>query len=126
MNHKNFLQKAIEAKHPIDQDSLLHQVTKDAITQVVSTCPTKLAKGRLATVFHVRKLADELKQQETELKTGMHPDVSRCVRSKNILVFESPLRQCDFWDMEVVDLLKFGVPLVGLQEPPKGYQRLSF
>ena len=121
---EEFLQKAIETKHPIDQDSFLHQVTKDAIAQVVSSCPTKLAKERLATVFHVRKLTDDLKQQETDLKTDMHPDVSRCVRSKNILVFKSLLQQCGFWDMEVVDLLQFGVPLVGLQEPPQGYQNL--
>lgn len=38
--------------------TLFHQVvTKDAVYKVVSTCPTKLAKERLATVFGVRKLS---------------------------------------------------------------------
>ena len=121
---EEFLQKAVEAKHPIDHDSFLHQITKDAIEQVVGTCPTKMAKERLSTVFHVRKLAADLKSQEGALKADMHSDVSRCVRSKNILLFETLLRQLEFWDMEVVSLLKLGVPIVGLQEPPNGYQKL--
>ena len=121
---EEFLKKAQEAKHPIDQDSFLHQITKDAIVQVVGTCPTKLAKERLSTVFHVKKLSTDLKLHEKELKASLHPDVSRCVNSKNILLFEKLLQQLNYWDMGVVDLLKFGVPLVGLQEPPTGYQRL--
>ena len=39
-------------------------------------------------------------------------------------VVEKLLHQLDFWDMDVVNLLKVGVPIVGLQEPPNGYQRL--
>lgn len=114
----------MDAKHPTDQDSFLHQITKDAIAQVVGTCPTKMAKDRLSTVFHIRKLATDLKSREVALKAEMHPDVSRCVRSKNVLLFEKLLHQLDFWDMDVVNLLKVGVPIVGLQEPPNGYQRL--
>ena len=121
---EEFLKKAQEAKHPIDQDSFLHQITKDAIVQVVGTCPTKLAKERLSTVFHVKKLSIDLKLHEKELKASLHPDVSRCVNSKNILLFEKLLLQLNYWDMDVVTLLKFGVPLVGLQEPPTGYQRM--
>ena len=121
---EEFLQKAVDAKHPIDQDSFLHQITQDAIAQVVGTCPTKMAKDRLSTVFHIRKLATDLKSREVALKAEMHPDVSRCVRSKNVLLFEKLLHQLDFWDMDVVNLLKVGVPIVGLQEPPNGYQRL--
>ncbi|CAL1136988.1 unnamed protein product [Cladocopium goreaui] len=97
---------------------------QDAVVQVVGTCPTKLAKERLSTVFHVKKLSIDLKLHEKELKASLHPDVSRCVNSKNILLFEKLLQQLNYWDMDVVDLLKFGVPLVGLQEPPTGYQRL--
>ena len=41
---EEFLKRAQEAKHPIDPDSLQHQITKDAIVQVVGTCSTKLAK----------------------------------------------------------------------------------
>ena len=41
---EEFLKKAQEAKRPIDQDSFQHQITKDAIVQVVGTCTTKLAK----------------------------------------------------------------------------------
>ncbi|CAL1161019.1 unnamed protein product [Cladocopium goreaui] len=121
---EEFLQKALGVSHPIDQDSFLHQITKDAIIHVVGTCPTKLAKDRLSSVFHIKKLSTDLNPQEKELKSNLHPDVSRCVGSKNILLFEKLLQQLNYWDMAVVDLLKFGVPLVGLQEPPSGYQQL--
>ena len=34
---EEFLQKALDVSHPIDQDSFLHQITKDAIIHVVGT-----------------------------------------------------------------------------------------
>jgi hypothetical protein len=48
---EEFLQKALGVSHPIDQDSFLHQITKDAIVHVVGTCPTKLAKDRLSWIL---------------------------------------------------------------------------
>ena len=44
-------------------------------------------------------------------------------QQQNILLFEKLLTQLDYWDLEVANLLKFGVPLVGSQEPPTEYQR---
>ena len=121
---EEFLQKASEVRHPMDHDLRLHSITKDAIQKVVHTCPTKLAKERLAAVFRVRKMATELCKDEAALKSSMHPDVSRCVNTKSILLFEQLLQHFGFWDMEVVNLLKHGVPLVGLQPSPEGYQKL--
>ena len=121
---EEFLQKASEVRHPMDHDLMLHPPTKEAIHKVVHTCPTKLAKERLAAVFKMRKMSSDLSQKEVELKSSMHPDVSRCVKTKNILLFEQLLKHFEFWDMEVVNLLKHGVPLVGLQPPPEGYQKM--
>ena len=120
---EEFLNKAAEVCHPMDNESVLHPVTKQAIQKVVHTCPTKLAKERLAAVFKMRKMSTELSPAENELKDSMHPDVRRCVRTKNLLLFERLLLQFEFWDMDVVNLLKHGVPLVGLQPPPNGYQK---
>ena len=121
---EEFLQKASEVRHPMDHDLMLHPPTKEAIHKVVHTCPTKLAKERLAAVFKLCKMSSDLSQKEVELKSSMHPDVSRCVKTKNILLFEQLLKHFEFWDMEVVNLLKHGVPLVGLQPPPEGYQKM--
>ena len=120
---EEFLTKAMEVCHPVDNESVLHPVTKQAIQKVVHTCPTKLAKERLATVFKMRKMSTELSTAENDLKASMHPDVRRCVQTKNILLFERLLLQFEFWDMDVVNLLKHGVPLVGLQPAPNGYQK---
>ena len=120
---KNFLHKATGVRHPMDHDSVLHPITTEAIDKVVNTCPTKLAKERLTTVFKIRKMSAELSQKERDLKATMHPDVQRCVQTKNISLFECLLSQLGYWDMDVVNLLKHGVPLVGLQPAPEGYQK---
>ena len=51
----------------------------------------------------------------------MHPDVRKCVQTKNIILFERLLSNLEYWDLDVVNLLKHGVPLVGLQAAPNGY-----
>lgn len=61
----------------MDNESFLHEATKNAIKKVVRTDPLVLAKERLATVFNLRKLTNELKCQELALKDTMHPDVKR-------------------------------------------------
>ena len=99
-----------------------HSTEQPEETQVPQEHELILAKERLATVFNLRKLTNELKCQELALKDTMHPDVKRCTVTKNILLFEHALKQLDFWDMEVVSLLKQGIPLVGLQAAPKGYR----
>ena len=103
---------------------MLHPITTVAIDKVVNTCPTKLAKERLTAVFKIRKMSAELTQKECDLKATMNPDVRRCLQTKNVLLFESLLSQLGYWDLDVVNLLKYGVPLVGLQPAPEGYQKL--
>ena len=107
----------------MDYESVLHPITSEAIDKVVNTCPTKLAKERLKAVFKIRKMSAELSQKERDLKATMHPDVRRCVQTKNISLFEGLLSQLGYWDLDVVNLLKQGVPLVGLQSAPEGYQK---
>ena len=121
---EQFLAEAEKVSHPMDDDSFLHPATLESIKKVAHTDPMVLAKERLATVFRLRKLANELAGSETALKGTLHADVKKCVANKNISLFEHLLRQLDFWDMDVVGLMKEGVPLVGLQKPPKGYTEM--
>ena len=120
---EQFLAKAEKVVHPMDDESYLHEATKEAIKKVVHTDPLVLAKERLAIVFNLRKLTEELREQEAALKQSLHPDVRKCTESKNIALFEHVLQQLGFWDMGVVALLKEGVPLVGLQAAPPGYKQ---
>eukprot|EP00435_Cladocopium_sp_Y103_P033666 s1851_g8.t1 len=121
---EQFLEKAQQVSHPMDDESFLHPATREAIKKVVHTDPTVLAKERLATVYRLRKFSDELSGAEAALKSSLHQDVRKCVAAKNISLFEHLLKQLDFWDMDVVRLMKEGIPLVGLQEPPKGYTEM--
>ena len=119
---EQFLDKAQRAVHPMDDECYLHDITKQAIKRVVATDPLALAKERLATVFNLRRLTQELADQETRLKQGQHPDVRKCTESKNVSLFEHVLKELGYRDMQVVELLKDGVPLVGLQDAPAGYR----
>ena len=116
-----FLDKVLQAKHPVDADSFLHEATKAAIEKVLVTDPITLAKQRLAVVFNLRKLQSEMSSKELESRRGMHQDVDKCTKSKSIALFAYVLKQLEYWDLGVVDLLREGIPLVGLQEAPKGY-----
>ncbi|CAL1152867.1 unnamed protein product, partial [Cladocopium goreaui] len=120
---EEFLHKATGVQHPMDCESVSHPITIEAIDKVVNTCPTKLAKDRLTAVFKIRKMSAELSQKERDLKATMHPDVRRCVQTKNVSLFECLLLQLGYWDLDVVNLLKHGVPPVGLQPAPEGYQK---
>ena len=51
----------------------------------------------------------------------MHQYVDKCTKSKSIALFTHVLEQLEYWDLGVIDLLREGIPLVGLQEAPKGY-----
>ena len=120
---REFLDKAQQISHPMDGPEYIHEVTLKAIERVVDTDPIELAKKRLAEIFRLRQLSNELKDKEAALKATMEPDVAKCVKDKHISLFEYVLQQLGFWDMGVVDLVRRGVPLVGLQEAPPGYRR---
>ena len=118
-----FLEKAQHVKRPVDADNFLHEATKSAIDKVVNTDVASLAKQRLAAVFNLRRLHSEVASEEAIIRQGMHQHVSSCTRPKSVALFCKLLSQLDYWDMGVVDLLKNGVPLVGLQDTPIGYKK---
>lgn len=119
-----FLSEAKQVQHPVDSESFLHEATKEAIKEVVSSDPVVLAKKRLQVILNLRKLADELKPADEMLKESMSLQVLDRVRSKNIALFRHILQQLQYEDMGVVDLVASGVPLVGMQEAPPGYKPL--
>ena len=119
---EQFLEKAASVIHPMDDEFYLHEVTRQAVKKVVVSDPLVLAKERLATVFNLRRLSNELALEDSAIKQAMHPDVKRCTEGKNIALFGHLLQQFGYWDMGALDLLKFGVPLVGFQPAPKGFK----
>ena len=118
-----FLEKARHVKHPVDTDNFLHDATKAAIDKVINTDVTSLAKQRLAAVYNLRKLHSEVSAEEAVIRQSMNQHVSKCTKTKSVALFSRVLTQLGYWDMGVVDLLRDGVPLVGLQEAPAGYKR---
>ena len=118
-----FLNEALSLKHPIDGASVLHDNTKKAISFVADNDPVQVAKKRMSFIMMVKRLRRELEEDEKELKKTLPPTVAKRHGSKNILLFKKLLESTCFDDMGVVDLLLHGVPLVGCQEPPKGFKQ---
>ena len=119
-----FLEQAKQVVHPMDTEHFINEATHEAIRHVITTDPVTLAKQRLQVVLNLRKLADELVPREVELKGSMDPQLQERLKSKNIVLFGEILRKLEYDDMSVVDLLVKGLPLVGMQEAPKGYRPL--
>ena len=108
----------------MDHDLMLHPLTKEAIHKVVHTCPTKLAKERLAAVFKVRKMSSDLSQKEVELKSSMYPDVSRCV---HILQLEFDCRRISSIDPPLFGVIYYSYFIVGsLKKHESGVERPVF
>ena len=119
-----FLEQAKQVVHPMGTEHFINEATHDAIRHVVTTDPVTLAKQRLQVVLNLRKLADEPAPREVELKGNMDFQLRERLKSKNIVLFGEILKKLEYDDMSVVDLLVKGVPLVGMQEAPKGYRPL--
>lgn len=113
---KEFIDKAHQVSHAVDNESFLHQATRDAIQKVVSTDNVSLAKQRLSTVYNLR-----LSAEDKQLRLGMHPAVCNCTKAKSITLFKHVLDQLDYWDKGVIELMTSGIPLVVLQSAPNGY-----
>ena len=121
-NPSSFLKEALSVEHPVDGTSVLHENTKDAISYLAANDPVQVAKQRMQFVVMVKKWKKELSDEEEKLKSSLPPSVAERHRSKNILLFKKLLESTNYDDMGVVDLLLQGVPLVGCQEPPKGFR----
>lgn len=119
---EQFLKEALKLEHPIDGASVLHDNTKDAISFVVDNDPVQVAKQRMNFIIAVKQWRKDLAEEERKLKRSLNKSVASRHESKNILLFKKLLEFTGFEDMDVVNLLLKGVPLVGCQEPPKGFK----
>ena len=108
-----FVQKAIQAEHPMSVESCLPEVLHQTIEFLASTSDLEVMKVRMQFVKKWLTRAEQLQPMERELRTGMDPHVSRVTQQKRILLFEEILKDLSYPDVRVVDELKLGVNLVG-------------
>ena len=112
-NPSEFLEEAMTTSHPVDSITVA-PITQDAIDFVVKKEPVDVAKYRLRTIIDDVAIKDKM---ENKLKERL------C--KKNLALFQHLMKVTDYPDREgVMDLLTNGVPLVGCDESPTGFDRL--
>ena len=118
-----FLEEAMGTQHPVDSISV-SSVTNSSIDFVVQNEPVDVAKYRLRTIIEIKRLQGDLADEDASIKKGMDIKLKERLQNKNIVLFRHLLKTTEYPDWEgVMNLLTEGVPPVGCDESPKGFDR---
>ena len=99
----------------------LNQITKDAIKFVSKSDPKLVSIERRKNLLKAKILAKQLEGEETSLHKDLPKSVEKVVSDKKILLWKTLLEQNGYDDMEVVNFMTQGVPLVGTHDHPPCY-----
>ncbi|CAE7300217.1 kptA [Symbiodinium sp. KB8] len=119
---QQWVDEAVSLAHPMDVAAALPQITLDAILKSFSSDQKSLALKRKIALMKAEILAKKLEKDEEALHRSMPDWMQGVVHDKRILLWETLLRQSEYDDMEVVDFLKQGVPLVGTSDCPPCFE----
>ena len=115
-----FVKEAQSARHPMDENAL-EKITKDAIEFVSGNSQELVSIERKKNLLTAKILAKQLEGQEKTLQNNLPDSIAKVVQGKKILLWQKLLEQNGYDDMEVVQFMKEGVPLVGTHDHPKCY-----
>ena len=110
---QDFVSAALKRGHPKDAVSALPSRLKSAVDAHVNGNPLDISRARLHWAQKWTSRAVQLRADEEHLKSTLDPEVASIVSNKRILLFEELLKEMDYEDSEVGQLLRQGVPLVG-------------
>jgi len=115
-----FVNEAQNARHPMDENAL-EKITKEAIEFVSCNPPELVSIERKKNLLKAKILAKQLEGQEKTLQNNLPGSIAKVVQGKKILLWQKLLEQNGYDDMEVVQFMTEGVPLVGTHDHPKCY-----
>ena len=108
-----FLQRALEVKHPMSARKARPEDVIIAVMHTLKEGPVQAAKQRLLFFKRWNARAKELDADERKARGLMDQSVARAGESKRILLFEDMLKFYQYPDPGVVDELRNCVALVG-------------
>ena len=118
---EEFVQVATKLEHPMDSNGIrpetlkaVTQMTQRSLTLSVLEMKTKLLKAKI--------LAKKLENEEIRLHEGCEPSVKKVIERKKVKLTEELLRQTGFEDMEALDFMTKGVPIMGCHNHPDMYK----
>ena len=111
---EEFVAKAVTTGHPHGMKQCLREVLKGAIkTNIKELSIAQRARKRTLKIKQWMAWAEELAQEEKELKASMHVDVKAILAQKKIKLWERLLCDVNYADMGVAQELIQGTSLVG-------------
>ena len=108
-----FIERAKGLEHPFNARVKLPPQQAKALYEAATLGPSALARKRTSTLEWYRGLAEELAPAEARLHAELHAEVETVVADKRILLFKAMLKDINYDDLEVADLLVTGVKLIG-------------
>ena len=115
-NKFEFLEQAKNVVHPFDRTISVSGHVAKTWRAMAAIDPTELIKLRSDGLRHYEVRAKHLNNMERDLHSSMPKHVERVVKNKRILLFKEILRDINYDDQQVADLLIHGVRVVGCPE----------
>ena len=108
-----FVRKAAQAGHPLSLETCLPEVLKRVLISHENQTSIARIKKRTVVMRDWVKRAENLKDQEHELKSKLDPHAKHILSNKRILLWKSLLEEHNYPDMPVVNELLEGTSLIG-------------
>ena len=120
-----FIQAALQARHPIDYASSIPEVLIKNVAKVLSEGPKLVIARRKLALMKIKRRALRLQDEETKLHEPLSPELAGLLKGKNLLLWKELMEQTGFQDPQLFDELTQGFHLVGqaTYSPafPRGY-----
>ena len=124
-----FVEAALEAKHPVDCALYLPPLLLDNIKTVLKDGPALTSARRKLEILKVRKLALSLQNDEELLHEKLHKDLQPILLGKNLLLWKHLMIETGFDDPSLFDEVINGFHLVGQAtcspQFPRGHQPMQ-
>ncbi len=109
--------------HPYDELVNLPDALIKCIFLNLTLSPHELTKWRIDTLRRWSKMAMDLKKDESELKSKLHPKVKKCLGAKRLLLLEALAKQVGWEDENIHSDLRSGFKLTGYCPPTGIFER---
>jgi len=118
---EQFLQKALQAGHPMDTTEHLEGVVKESLDFNLR-CPQHLVElERKKNMLQAKLMAAQLEGKERVLHEGMPESLRKVLDGKRLLLWRSLLEKYGYDDLEIFEHMSQGVPLAGKHANPPCY-----
>ena len=112
-DHKEFLDAALTAQHPMDTACHIPEVLARNIAKVLNDGPKLVNARRKLEVLKIKKRAVQLQQEEERLHSSMDPEMAQLMKGKNLLLWRELMKQTGVDDPTLFDECVAGFRLVG-------------